>query len=218
MKDAYLPPSLRRSDRQIADRAAIEEMLRHAEAGRLGLSADNRPYVVPLNFVYWNDAIYFHCAAEGRKIDIIKENPRVCFEVDAFYGTVHSNRPAAHAAHYSSVIVFGRAALVEDLQLKFDVLQALLDKYAPGRQYQPLRMSEADHVAIVQIMADSMTGKARAPFYPGSRVRIRQDIASADRLDHSVCEVESVEADGRVCLRGSDVRLPWDRFELYLED
>jgi nitroimidazol reductase NimA-like FMN-containing flavoprotein (pyridoxamine 5'-phosphate oxidase superfamily) len=206
---------LRRTDREITDSATLEAILRRASVGRLGLAVDNTPYVVPLNYVYHNGAIYFHCADEGRKIKMLKSNPQICFEVDEHYGTVRSNKPVPHSTHYASVIAFGQARIVDDLQQKFEALQALLDKYAPGRHYRPMRLSEAQTVTVVKISIEEMTGKARAPFYPGDKVRLRSDREPDQPLGPTPFEVETVDEAGLVHLKGNDVRLPWDRFESY---
>jgi nitroimidazol reductase NimA-like FMN-containing flavoprotein (pyridoxamine 5'-phosphate oxidase superfamily) len=207
--------TLRRSDREITDQATIEAILRRVEVGRLGLAVDYEPYVVPLNFVYHQGAIYFHCADEGRKIEMLRANPRVCFEVDEHYGTVRSNKPVPHGTHYTSVIVFGQAQILDNLQHKFEVLQILLDKYAPGRHYRPLRVGEAKGVTVVEITIESMTGKGRAAFYPGTRVRLRPDVEPDERLGTRSYEVEVVDDEGLVHLKGLDIRLPWHRFESY---
>lgn len=73
---------MRKSDREITDRSAIDEIIRRCRACRLGLSDEGQPYVVPLNFGYDGHALYFHGAMEGRKIDVIRKNSRVCFEFD----------------------------------------------------------------------------------------------------------------------------------------
>lgn len=211
----YHLSTLRRADREITDQAAIEAILHRAGVGRLGLAVDNVPYVVPLNYVYYQGAIYFHCADEGRKIDMLQLNPRVCFEVDEHYGTVRSNKPVPHSTHYASVIVFGQARIVDDLQQKFEVLQALLDKYAPGRHYRPLRLNEAQGVTVVEIGIETMTGKARAPFYPGDKVRLRPEGEYDEQLGAGVFEVETVDETGLLHLKGSDAYLSWEWFESY---
>jgi hypothetical protein len=207
--------TLRRNDREITVKVAIEAILQRAGVGRLGLAVDNLPYVVPLNYVYHNKAIYFHCAAEGRKLDMLKTNPQVCFEVDEDYGIVRSNKPSPHSTHYASVIVFGQARPVDDLQHKFDALQALLDKYAPGRHYRPMRLNEAKTVTVVKITIEEMTGKTRAPFYPGTNVRLLPGGEPDEQLGSKVFAVELLDEAGLVHLKGSDVRLPWPRFESY---
>ena len=73
---------MRRQEREIRDEAEIQEILEKGLVCRLGLYDGQYPYVVPLNYGYRNGCIYFHCAREGRKIDILKKNDRVCIEVD----------------------------------------------------------------------------------------------------------------------------------------
>jgi nitroimidazol reductase NimA-like FMN-containing flavoprotein (pyridoxamine 5'-phosphate oxidase superfamily) len=207
--------TLRRADREITDQAIIEAILHRAGVGRLGMAVNNVPYVVPLNYVYHKGAIYFHCADEGRKIEMLKANPQVCFEVDEHYGTVRSNKPASHGTHYASVIAFGQTRIVNDLQKKFEALQALLDKYAPDRHYRPLRLNEAQGVTVVEISIEALTGKARAPFYPGDKVRLRPDVEPDKRLGTRPFEVKVVDEEGLVHLKGNNICLPWERFESY---
>jgi hypothetical protein len=211
------PPitALRRDDREITDKTAIEAILHRAGVGRLGLAVDKLPYVVPLNYVYNHGAIYFHCAAEGRKINMLRANPQVCFEVDEDYGIVRSNKPSPHSTHYASVIVFGQAQIMDDVQRKFDALQALLDKYAPGRHYRQMRLNEAKTVTVVEIVIEGMTGKTRAPFYAGSKVRLLPDGEPDERLGTKIFEVESVDEKGLLHLKGCDILLPWQQFESY---
>ncbi len=73
---------MRRREREIRDQAGIQEILEKGLVCRLGLYDGQYPYVVPMNFGYRDGRIYFHCAAEGRKIDILQKNDRVCIEVD----------------------------------------------------------------------------------------------------------------------------------------
>ena len=82
---------LRRKDKEIKDRAEIEEVLREAQVGRLGTSVDGQPYVVPLSFAYHDGNIIFHGAREGKKMEDIARNPRVCFEVDTGVTRVELN-------------------------------------------------------------------------------------------------------------------------------
>ena len=73
---------MRRGEREIKDRAEIDAVMRRCRVCRLGLCDGNEPYIVPICFGYDGQALYFHCAHEGRKIDIIRTNNRVGFEFD----------------------------------------------------------------------------------------------------------------------------------------
>jgi nitroimidazol reductase NimA-like FMN-containing flavoprotein (pyridoxamine 5'-phosphate oxidase superfamily) len=73
---------MRRSEREIKDRALIDAIIRQCQVCRLGLSDGEEPYIVPLCFGYDGETLYFHSAPEGKKLDILRNNSRVCFEFD----------------------------------------------------------------------------------------------------------------------------------------
>ncbi|MDO9109590.1 MAG: pyridoxamine 5'-phosphate oxidase family protein, partial [Desulfatirhabdiaceae bacterium] len=73
---------MRRKDKEMKDPDAISSVIRRSTVCRLGMSDDNQPYVLPMSFGYKEGAVYFHSATEGRKIEILQKNPRVCIEFD----------------------------------------------------------------------------------------------------------------------------------------
>jgi len=75
--------TMRRGEKEIRERAVLEEILRENQVGRLATAVDGRPYVVPMNFVYTNGSIFLHTHRDGKKVKDIQRNPRVCFEVDS---------------------------------------------------------------------------------------------------------------------------------------
>jgi uncharacterized protein len=149
--------TVRRSEREITDRATIDSIIRSCPAGRLGLSDDGEPYVVPLCFGYDGDALYFHCAKEGRKIDIIRRNNRVCFEFDVVTGVEEADEACRWGIGYRSVIGVGTAHIVEDAGSKRTGLEALMRQYSDTAYTFP--DDAVDSVCIVRIDIESMTGK-----------------------------------------------------------
>jgi nitroimidazol reductase NimA-like FMN-containing flavoprotein (pyridoxamine 5'-phosphate oxidase superfamily) len=109
---------MRRAEREIKDRSTIEEILRRATVCRLAVCDGNVPYVVPLSFGYRDNRLYFHSAPEGRKMETIKANPHVCFEVDVDHEIVPGEIPCGWTVRYRSVIGFGKARLLEDVAQK----------------------------------------------------------------------------------------------------
>ena len=102
------------------------EILKGGEYGVLATSGeDGYPYTVPLSYIY-DAAIYFHCASTGHKIDNIKYNDKVSFCVVGRAKTV----PEELSVDYQSVIVFGRAKIIEGAE-KRSALGKLMQKYAP---------------------------------------------------------------------------------------
>lgn len=152
---------MRRSDREISDRQAMEEIIRSAQVCRLGLVDDGCAYVVPLNFGYRSGTFYIHSARQGRKIDLLSCSQRVCIEVDCGHELVTADQPCDWGMRYASVIAFGRPRFIDDDQGKRDALAIIMDQYAPRRTFE---FSDAALAvtAVIAVDVDSMTGKRKA--------------------------------------------------------
>ncbi|MBR4975843.1 MAG: pyridoxamine 5'-phosphate oxidase family protein, partial [Thermoguttaceae bacterium] len=98
---------MRRRDREVVDPTRIEEIVAESAVLRLGLNDDGEVYVVPVNFgaeiIDGRRVFYFHSARSGRKLDVIRRNPRVGFELDAGFELVEGPTPCAFSARYRSV-------------------------------------------------------------------------------------------------------------------
>jgi nitroimidazol reductase NimA-like FMN-containing flavoprotein (pyridoxamine 5'-phosphate oxidase superfamily) len=155
---ANMDYQVRRTDREMGDRGEMEALLGRALVGRIATCRDAEPYVVPLCFVYEAGKIYFHAAWMGKKMDYLKANPRVCFEVDEWLGLIQSQHGCAVSVQYRSVVAYGRYAEVADEAERLRVLELLSHKYA-GRPNMPMEQSSVDATLIGQIAIESMTGK-----------------------------------------------------------
>ena len=148
---------MRRKEKEILDREEIESIIRKADVCRLGLSDNNIPYIVPLNFGYRDSCLYFHTPKVGKKIDMIKGNNRVCFELDIDHEVVRAENPCDWNMKYRSVIGYGRAFLLEDIDEKRRALDIIVEHYSG-------RLNEYDEklvnrLAIIKLQVESMTGK-----------------------------------------------------------
>lgn len=152
---------MRRHEKEILDRSVLEEILEACHVGRLGtLGADGYPRIKPLNFVHANGRIYFHTAKEGEKIEDILRNPRVCFEVDQPLAYVRARSQACEAGYlYRSVLVRGRARMVEDLSEKRRALDALMVKYQPEGDHGDMAPARLRGVGVVCIEVEEIRGK-----------------------------------------------------------
>ena len=148
---------MRKKEKEIQDRAEIEAVIRKAEVCRLGLSADGQPYVVPLNFGFDGKCLYFHTGQEGKKIDMIRRNHRVCFEVDVDCRLVRGDTPCHWTMQYQSVIGYGTASLLTDEADKRHALDIIMRHYSERPGEYPRHL--VDRLAIIQVTIDSMTGK-----------------------------------------------------------
>jgi len=152
--------TMRRNEKEIKERAVLEEILRESRVGRLGTAVDGRPYVVPMNFVYTNGSIILHTRRDGKKVKDIQRNPRVCFEVDS--GEImEGDDPCDYSWRYRSVIADGTAAIIEDPKEKLKALRLLSDKYAfgQGRRLDQEKVERFNDLLVIEIKVDEMTGK-----------------------------------------------------------
>jgi nitroimidazol reductase NimA-like FMN-containing flavoprotein (pyridoxamine 5'-phosphate oxidase superfamily) len=154
-------PPLRRNGKEIRNPADIEAVIRRAMVIRLGFADDGSPYVVPVCFGYEPGIIWVHSAREGRKIGILKKNPRVCFEIDEVSGPVTDGNPCEWGMRYVSVIGSGTAEFVQEPAEKVRGLTCIVNHYAGTG---PCRFTEPSvrKVCVIRIRIAEMIGK-RSP-------------------------------------------------------
>ncbi|MDH3889673.1 MAG: pyridoxamine 5'-phosphate oxidase family protein [candidate division Zixibacteria bacterium] len=152
---------MRRNDREFTDPESMLELLSRCQVGRLGtVGSDGRPRIKPVNFVALDNFIYFHTALEGEKIDDIKRDGRVCFEVDLPIAYVASGNKACSAGYlYRSVMIQGNASLVDDPQEKIGALDGLMQKHEGADKPFHYGRAALEETGIVRIAIEQMTGK-----------------------------------------------------------
>ena len=125
---------------------------------RLGLSLNDIPYVVPVCFGYKDNCLYVHSAGEGKKIDILKKNNSVCFEIDADAEVVVKEEPCGSTMKYHSVIGFGKAYFIEPPDEKRKAFDIMMEKYSPRKSFNyPDIMLK--RVTVLKIEISEMSGK-----------------------------------------------------------
>lgn len=149
---------MRRKDRKIKDKTEIEKIIKKALVCRVALSDRNSPYVFPVCFGFKDGCLYFHSAQEGRKIEILKKNNKVCFEMDIDTELVEGEKGCEWGIRYSSVIGFGMASFVEDAEEMKKALSILLGHYS-DKKYEFSEHS-LKQVTVVKIQVESLTGKS----------------------------------------------------------
>ncbi len=159
---------MRKKSCEITDKSVKESILQKCTVGRMAtIDEDGYPYIVPLNYVYWQGKIYFHCAHEGEKVANISRDNRVCFEVDiplSYLDTgffPENTVPAGVTQFYHSVIIRGKATIVNDLQEKIDALNALVVAHEPGVKIKKItsELPAVKGCKVIAISVESMTGK-----------------------------------------------------------
>ena len=151
----------------IKSKDRIIHFLNEENTGRISsIDKDGFPQIIPMNFVFLNNSVYMHSHIRGEKIENIKRNSKVGFEVDRsleFLPSYFSDPEDASLADtlYISVIIKGEANLVEDKKEKVLALNGLMKKYQPEGRYNPLRedMDVLDATAVIKVIPKEMNGK-----------------------------------------------------------
>ena len=151
---------MRRSDKEIKDKDTIERILKEAQVCRIALCDNNKPYIVPMNFGFKDSCLYLHSATEGRKIDIINENNEVCFEVDIEDAIVKSESTCNWGMKYYSVIGFGKAKLIDDINEKKKSLDIIIQKYSENDDKSfDYSQSALDKTVVIKVEIKELSGK-----------------------------------------------------------
>lgn len=138
----------------------MESLLRAEEVGYLGLAVDGEPYVVPINYAYSRGRLLMHCALTGRKLDMLRANPRVCFTVSRQDGAPVPHGGSACDNPFESVMCWGRARVVEDLAERVEVLREFEGRYStPEHPRQTVTLERAARCGAIEVVIDRMTGR-----------------------------------------------------------
>ena len=105
--------TMRRKEREITDRKEIDQIISLGKVMHLALSDNNLPFLIPVFYAYDGTSLYFHSAKAGTKIDILKRNNNVCFEISVDNGIVESDMACDFEAKHRTIIGFGKAQFVE---------------------------------------------------------------------------------------------------------
>ena len=156
---------MRRRDREVIDREQMIGWLREVPVGRIGLCAGGEAYVVPLNFGILSTeplTLVFHCAESGRKLEMMAQNPRVCFEADLPGELRAAGEEACRwGMAFRCVIGWGRLERVEELEAKRAALGALMDKYAARREWK-FDEAQVRATVVLRLTLDEITGKQKS--------------------------------------------------------
>ena len=171
---------MRRKQCEITDCNEIERILDATTIGRIATDgADGYPYITPVNFVYHKGNIYFHSAPEGEKLDNLSRNPNVCFEVDIPLAYIDSGFDPGRVCQvhqfYHSVIIRGKASVVDDGPVKVESLNALIGKHErhSGHEFKSEEMNGYAACIVVEIKPISISAKSDLWQYKSSEIRVR---------------------------------------------
>ncbi len=180
---------------EIQSKDKIIEFLNTQPAGRIAsIDKNGYPQVIPMNFVYYKGAVYMHSHPFGEKLDNIRGNPRVGFEVDQHICFMpshyfHPTDTSQADTLYISVIIKGRAEIVHDKEVKAHALNALMEKYQKEGRYEALKadMPSVHEVAIIRVVPSDMRGKYKVGQHWARpyRLKIARNILEREGLEKS---------------------------------
>jgi len=149
---------MRKINQEIKDKATIEEILQNSKICRIGFSDNGLPYVLPFNYGYVDNLIYIHCALTGKKIDLIKENEHVCFEIEQTADIVKNDKACKWATIYRSIVGYGKIEILDGFEQKQKGLEIIMaHNGAPNLiEFEP---KQVDSVLVLKLSIDTLTGK-----------------------------------------------------------
>ena len=153
---------MRRNDREVESHEEILGILNKCDVIHLGINTPNYPYVVPMNFGIEAGekslTLWLHCAGEGLKLDLIKQNFRVGFEADCSHKLMPGEQACNYTMEYESVIGCGEIHICDDIQSKRRGLKAIMEHYEPEKDFAvPDRAIVS--VCVLRLEIRQITGK-----------------------------------------------------------
>jgi nitroimidazol reductase NimA-like FMN-containing flavoprotein (pyridoxamine 5'-phosphate oxidase superfamily) len=129
---------MRRNEKKISELNEVNEIIEKADVCRISLANGDIPYIVAMNFGYQSDAVgklYFHCANEGRKLEMIRKNKYVCFQMDTDHQLYEGKKSCDWGMKYRSVVGYGNISIVTEPEAKKTGLNFIMAHYGGKREY-----------------------------------------------------------------------------------
>ena len=195
----------------IKSKEKIIQFLNDESTGRISsIDKNGFPQIIPMNFVFLNNAVYIHSHIKGEKIENIRHNSKVGFEVDRNLEFLPSyffdpNDASLADTLYISVVIKGDASIITDAKEKALALNGLMKKYQPEGKYEPMNdgMKVLDAVAVIKIIPKEMNGKYKI----GQNMTIQKRIELAENIlkKNSKTSLETLEVMGFTIEEGKPV-------------
>jgi len=156
---------MRRKDREVTDLDQIFEIINRCNIAHIGMIDQGKPYVVALNFGYERkkDALilYFHSAYEGRKMDVLKRNPSVYFQMNCINEFIEGNQenPCAYGFRYDSVMGSGQVEFIEDLEQKAHALNCMIHHLGKTEDTFDFPEANLKKTSVYRVITTDFTGK-----------------------------------------------------------
>jgi nitroimidazol reductase NimA-like FMN-containing flavoprotein (pyridoxamine 5'-phosphate oxidase superfamily) len=148
---------MQRSDKEITDQKIIDDILSKSEICRIGISDIDTPYIVPLNYGYFDGVLYFHSASQGRKVEMLRKNSRVSFEIEYASAIIKGDQPCSWSTKYRSLMGTGTVEIVNDPEGIRKGLDVIMTHY--GNRDNVYDEAYLERIVILKLHIDNISGK-----------------------------------------------------------
>ena len=152
---------MRRLEKELKNPETIKALLEQSPVGRIAtINRKGYPVIKPVNFFYGDGKVYIHSSLKGEKVADIRRGSPVCFEIDQPIAYVPASGPACKANyHYRSIIIKGKAVLVNAREKKLETLGRLMEKYQPEGGYTEISEEILRKTVVIEVSVDELKGK-----------------------------------------------------------
>ena len=154
---------MRKAKQEIRDEKILAEILSGAIICRVAMLDGDKPYLIPFNYGYSDGCIFIHSAPEGKKIDLLKQNPEVCFEVEDKMEITKGELACDWSTRYRSIVGYGEVAFLSDGQSKQQGLEVIMAQHG-APELTEFNQKNLDRMVILKIRITSMTGKQSSSY------------------------------------------------------
>jgi len=148
---------MRRKEKEISNKEEIVKILKDSKICRIAIHDNDYPYIVPMNYGYNDNKLYFHCAKEGRKIDLLKKNNKVGFEIEQSHEIIEDDISCKWTTKFSSIIGFGSIKIIDDFDAKVRGLDILMTHH--GKSDNSYNEKAVNHVLVLELSIENITAK-----------------------------------------------------------
>ena len=156
---------MRRSDREIINIEEKISIIQKCKVCRIGLSTNDEPYIVPLNYGYdFTDnklTLFFHSAVEGKKIEIINKNNNACFEIDCENKLIEGEKACNYSCAFKSIIGFGKIFIIENMDEKIKGLNSIMQHQTDSATVFNFSSENLQKVLVYKMVVGEFTGKQK---------------------------------------------------------
>ena len=150
---------MQRKDKEITNQQIIEDILKSGRLCHIAMAYDNEPYLVTVNYGCRDNTIYFHSAPKGKKIDWLRNNPRVCFMIYTNDVMVTGDNPCSDwTMKYKSIIGYGQITILNSPEEKAEGLNILMAQYTENGPFKFVEKN-LEETVVIKIEIEEISAK-----------------------------------------------------------